>query len=43
MNYISNIEMFTVFIVRSKGIIQDYVRRLGKDNFLFKKHLFKFP
>jgi len=24
MNYISNIEMFTVFIVRSKGIIQDY-------------------
>ncbi len=25
MNYISNIEMFTVFIVRSKGIIQVYL------------------
>ena len=23
MNYISNIEMFTVFIVRSRGIIRD--------------------
>ena len=23
MNYISNMEMFTVFIVRSRGIIQD--------------------